>query len=92
MSSSRSHVLHQIQKSITQKLNVPYLDIYDSSYISADWHYPTDGRHYRPEINQYWFTSFYRDTKKQLAGTNSSSSSNGTTRRDIFDFHYTGYG
>jgi len=59
MAESRSKLLYDYQKQICIEMNIPFLDIYDIYYLSADWHFPTDGRHYRPELNHYVFNWFY---------------------------------
>ena len=59
LSSSRSRDLYEYQKEICDELNVPFLDVYDAYYLSGDWHYPTDGRHYRGELNHLIFNWFY---------------------------------
>jgi hypothetical protein len=52
MSESRTRRLYHLQKELLHKLHVPFLDIYDATYVSADWTLPGDGRHYRPALNQ----------------------------------------
>ena len=59
MSSTRSHDLYEYQKGICIEMDVPFLDVYDAYFLSADWHFPTDGRHYRPELNEVIFNSFF---------------------------------
>jgi hypothetical protein len=59
MSSTRSRELYEKQKEICRELDVPFLDVYDAYYLSGDFHYPTDGRHYRCELNQQVFNRFY---------------------------------
>ena len=58
MSSSRSLALHQFQKKVCHDLNIPFLDIYQASYLSADYTLEGDGRHYRANFNTmavHWF-------------------------------------
>jgi hypothetical protein len=60
MSASRSRYLYELQKSIMKSLHVPFLDLYEGTYLSSDRLYPSDGRHYRPELNRKmigWFFS-----------------------------------
>ena len=59
MSSTRSRELYEKQKEICRELHVPFLDVYDAYYLSGDFHFPTDGRHYRCELNQQVFNRFY---------------------------------
>jgi len=60
MSSSRVERLHHEQIKLMRELNVPVLDIYEASYLSADWLFVGDGRHYRPELNYKFLSWFYR--------------------------------
>jgi hypothetical protein len=59
MSSSRSKSLYDKQRRLMKELGVPLLDIFEASYLSADQLYPSDGRHYRPDLNRLmlgWFS------------------------------------
>uniref|UniRef100_A0A7S1VFZ9 Uncharacterized protein n=1 Tax=Grammatophora oceanica TaxID=210454 RepID=A0A7S1VFZ9_9STRA len=58
LSTSRSADLYHFQKEICRELNVPFMDVYDAYFLSGDWHFPTDGRHYRPELNHVIFNWF----------------------------------
>ena len=40
-------------------VDVACLDIYEATYLSADWTLPGDGRHYRPELNERMLSWFY---------------------------------
>lgn len=64
MSESRSRYLYELQKRIMLELNVPFLDLYDATYLSADQLYPSDGRHYRPDLNRKMLGWFYCDCQK----------------------------
>lgn len=58
MSRSRSQLIFNRQQELMNELNVPMLDIYEASQLSADQLYPSDGRHYRPDLNRLmlgWF-------------------------------------
>lgn len=79
MSESRSRVLYLVQKEICDELAVPFLDVYEAYALSGDWHFPTDGRHYRPELNRAVFT--------WLFGENEKSSGDNIT----IDYRYDGY-
>mmetsp|Transcript_5847 Transcript_5847/g.9046 ORF Transcript_5847/g.9046 Transcript_5847/m.9046 type:complete len:102 (+) Transcript_5847:663-968(+) len=59
MSSTRSRELYEKQKEICMDLHVPFLDVYDAYDLSGDFHFPTDGSHYRCELNQNVFNRFY---------------------------------
>ena len=48
MSASRSRFLYHRQKEVMEQLGVPMLDLFETTYLSADKLYPSDGRHYRP--------------------------------------------
>jgi len=59
MSCSRCSQLHTRQKEICEELNVPTLDLFQATYLSADWTLPGDGRHFQPELNQKMLGWFY---------------------------------
>ncbi len=40
-------------------LRVPVLDVFEASYLSADWTMPGDGRHYDLEYNKMVLSWFY---------------------------------
>jgi hypothetical protein len=61
MSSSRMKELHELQSALMKELVVPVMDIYEASYLSADWMRPGDGRHYRPELNFEMLGWFYQE-------------------------------
>ena len=59
MSESRSRHLDGLQKELMAKLGVPVLDMYEASYLAADYaRTPTDARHYDWQFNRMvnsWF-------------------------------------
>ena len=59
MSTSRSTTIYELQKKIMLEMQVPLLDVYEATLLSGDWHFPTDGRHFRPEFNEMTFNWFY---------------------------------
>ena len=67
MSSSRTYQLYQRQKDVIVSLNDEHrnlaqiwcVDIYEATFLSADWTLPGDGRHYRSELNQRMLSWFY---------------------------------
>jgi hypothetical protein len=59
MSASRSRFLCDIQAKVMRELNVPLLDLYEATYLSSDQLYPSDGRHYRPDLNRLMLSWFY---------------------------------
>ena len=68
MSHSRSKYLHDLQKDVVQRLQAQndstktklyFVDVYDATYLSADWLFPSDGRHYRPDLNRLMLSWFY---------------------------------
>jgi hypothetical protein len=63
MSESRSRYLYNLQKDIMNELNVPFLDLYEATYLSADRLYPSDGRHYKPDLNRMMLSWFYDPDK-----------------------------
>jgi len=66
MSESRSEALYRYQKNICEDENMPFLDIYEAYALSADWHFPTDGRHFRPELNQMIFDWLYSQSDETI--------------------------
>lgn len=63
MSSSRSRYLYKVQKQLMEDLCVPMIDLYEATYLSSDKLYPSDGRHYRPDLNRMMLQWFYQDNK-----------------------------
>jgi len=61
MSSSRSLFLYKTQKRLMEELQVPMLDLYEATHLSADRLYPSDGRHYKPDLNRKMISWFYSD-------------------------------
>lgn len=59
MSASRSRHLYKLQKRIMEDLTVPFIDLFEATYLSADQLYPSDGRHYRPDLNRKMIGWFY---------------------------------
>jgi hypothetical protein len=76
MSTGRAETLYEKQKAIMAELQVPFLDVYEATYLSADWHFPSDGRHYMPQLNQAMFNWFYSQPAPNVT----------------IDYSYTGYG
>ena len=50
MSSSRAEFLYRGQKQIMEELGVPFLDLYEGYYLSAEWTEDNDGRHYKRQL------------------------------------------
>jgi hypothetical protein len=63
MSASRSWYLYHLQKNIMKSLHVPFLDLYEATYLSSDQLYPSDGRHYRPDLNRKMIGWFFPNKK-----------------------------
>ena len=61
LSSSRSNTLYYLQKDLMKKLDIPFLDVYEATYLSAAWHRPLDARHYRPQLNYMMLNWFYSE-------------------------------
>lgn len=62
MSESRSYDIDQVQKKLMAELQVPVLDVYEATYLAADWsRSPTDARHYGPALNLKMLNWFYKD-------------------------------
>ena len=61
MSESRSYDIDQVQKKVMAELQVPVLDVYEATYLAADWSKdPSDARHYYPELNLRMLNWFYK--------------------------------
>ena len=61
MSESRSYDIDQVQKKLMAELQVPVLDVYEATYLAADWsRTPSDARHYGPELNLRMLNWFYK--------------------------------
>lgn len=65
MSASRSQYLYELQKNIMKSLHVPFLDLYEATYLSSDQLYPSDGRHYRPDLNREMIGWFFPKQEKE---------------------------
>jgi hypothetical protein len=63
MSASRSKYLYDCQTALMTELHVPFLDLFEASYLSSDQLYPSDGRHYRPDLNRLMLSWFYPSIK-----------------------------
>jgi hypothetical protein len=62
LSNSRMDYLHRHQiRLMLDELRVPVLDVYEASYLSADWTRPGDGRHFVPAYNKKVLSWFYPD-------------------------------
>lgn len=79
MSASRSYQLYLFQRQIMKDRGIPFLDVYQASYLSADHTQIGDGRHYMPNLNSLtvnWFVSesmveviwktYFRDRQKRV--------------------------
>ena len=59
LSGKRVKFLHEAQRDLMVSLNVSYLDIYESSFLNADWSKPGDAIHFRPPFNKRMIEWFY---------------------------------
>jgi hypothetical protein len=59
MSNSRIYSLYQQQMRLMDELRVPVLDVFEGSYLSADWTLEGDGRHYHLPYNKEVLGWFY---------------------------------
>uniref|UniRef100_A0A7S4EQL6 Uncharacterized protein n=1 Tax=Pseudo-nitzschia australis TaxID=44445 RepID=A0A7S4EQL6_9STRA len=69
MSASRSLFLYKLQRKLMEELQVPMIDLYEATYLSADLLYPSDGRHYKPDLNRKMLSWFYPTSSLHM-GTN----------------------
>jgi hypothetical protein len=45
-----------------EKLNVPVMDVYEATFLSANHHRPSfDAMHYQPYFNEFVLDTFYKD-------------------------------
>jgi hypothetical protein len=61
MSASRSKYIYELQRTLMKELQVPMLDLYEGTYLSSHRLYPSDGRHYRPDLNRLMLNWFYME-------------------------------
>jgi hypothetical protein len=59
LSNSIVRFLHENQKTLMKELNVPYLDLFDTYYLSAHYTAEGDGRHYQQGLNELILDWFY---------------------------------
>lgn len=62
MSTSRVFYLHTIQRELMSELQVPYLNLYNAYYLSADSTMDGDGRHFDAHLNAKMLSYFYNAT------------------------------
>jgi hypothetical protein len=61
MSNSRARILYEKQKSLMAELGIPFLDLWEAYYLSADRMLTgADGRHYTSALNMLMQSWFYR--------------------------------
>jgi hypothetical protein len=63
MSNTLAKDLYVRQKQLMEELGVPFLDLFEATYISACWGMPGDGRHYRRWLNQFLNNYYYPGSK-----------------------------
>jgi len=62
MSESRSYDIDQVQKKVMAELQVPVLDVYEATYLAADWGRDKfDARHYSSAMNKMMLNWFYKE-------------------------------
>jgi hypothetical protein len=60
LSNSRVDYLYRKQlRLMMDELRVPVLDVFEASYLSADWTLPGDGRHYHTSYSKHVLSWFY---------------------------------
>jgi hypothetical protein len=60
-SNSRVKYLYDEQTKIMKELNVPVMEVFEASYLSADQHFPQDTIHYQTAFNMFIQNSFYNE-------------------------------
>jgi hypothetical protein len=59
LSTSRVERLYLQQKALMEKLNVTFLDVYEATYLLADYTQSSDALHYTPEANARMLSWLY---------------------------------
>jgi hypothetical protein len=59
MSSSGASRLYELQMQIMNELGIEMLDLYEATYLLADWTLPDDGRHFKSDANRKMLNWFY---------------------------------
>lgn len=59
ISNSIAQYLYEEQKRIMNKLNVPFLDVFDATYLAESWHMDQDCQHYRHWLNMRLLDYFH---------------------------------
>ncbi len=65
-SLSSMEYLYWEQKRIMKELDVPFLDLWEVSYVSESWHKEGDAAHYKPDFNKYLLDFFYPESMSLL--------------------------
>jgi hypothetical protein len=67
MSNSRAVYLYDQQKKMVQEMGIPFIDLFEAHYLSADWTMWSDGRHYVGEFNRKVLNWFYSDSRNETS-------------------------
>ena len=67
LSNSRVRALHYKQKELMKELNVTYLDLFNTYYLSAHYTAEGDGRHFTQELDEMILGWFYPHNKNEAA-------------------------
>jgi hypothetical protein len=59
MSMSQSQSIQKAQKALMAKLQVPYLDLWETTYLSAFQTNKGDGIHYKDEFNKEFLNDYF---------------------------------
>mmetsp|Transcript_25125 Transcript_25125/g.28737 ORF Transcript_25125/g.28737 Transcript_25125/m.28737 type:complete len:561 (+) Transcript_25125:93-1775(+) len=62
VSTSSMKYLYEQQKRIMKELDVPFLDLWEVTYVSISWHMHRDCIHYRHWMNIFLLDCFYPDS------------------------------
>jgi hypothetical protein len=65
MSNSRALYLYDQQKKMVQEMGIPFVDLFEAYYLSADWTMWSDGRHYVGEFNRKVLDWCYSDSRDE---------------------------
>jgi hypothetical protein len=67
MSNSRALYLYHEQKKMVEEMGIPFIDLFEAYYLSADWTMWSDGRHYVSDFNQRVLSWFYSDSRNETS-------------------------
>jgi hypothetical protein len=73
MSNSVTQYLNHRQKSLMEELGVYYLDVWEMSYLSGNWHMDGDAQHFRKWLQYMFIDQLYPVIERQYHGMNKTN-------------------